>query len=150
MAATATTLKAEQRRAPPLAVVSEGYLVGRRRPLSELAPEQQEQIRKAYFDTAWASDYCLDLLGFYTDLGTAEEKAAQYESGFVLSLPVNAVRPDGLGRYGVQSHPNSPAQDDYLGTSPKMEKADRYDRDQLERLHSEVKQHVEELQKIAL
>lgn len=142
MAATA------QRRLPTLAAVEVGFLVGRRRPIDELSPEKQEQIRKAYEDTAFCSDTCLEMFGFYTDLKAAEEQASLHPGGFVLSLPVNGSLPDELGRYGIQLS-NSPNGKKLAETSPGLLCDHALDRNELEKLHSGMKQHVETLSRIA-
>lgn len=137
-----------ERRLPSLAAVEVGYLVGRRRPISELPLEKQAQIRQAYEDTDFCSDTCLELFGFFTDLKAAEEKASQYEAGLVISLPVNGVLPDELGRYGLQLS-NSPNGQRLAETSPAMLCDHLLDRNQLQQLRSGMKRHVEVLQKIA-
>lgn len=128
---SAPALVGLERRAPPLAAVGEGYLVGKRRPLSSLPAPKQEQIRKAYDDTQWASDHCLDLLGFFTDHATALNEAAKHEGGFVMKLPVNAPLSGELVRL-QQSHPNSPAATWYEETNPGAEVLSRSDRDNLD------------------
>lgn len=71
------------------------YAVGRRKPISELTPEQQEKVREAYRDTGWASDYCVDLLGIYTSKALAEEacktRGANY---FFTKLPIDSCLTD--------------------------------------------------------
>lgn len=71
------------------------YCIGRRRPISELTPEQQEKIREAYKDTLWSSDYGVDLMG----ICTSEELAARFvkENGpnwFWTRLPIDTVLGD--------------------------------------------------------
>lgn len=141
------TARAE-RRLPSLAAVEIGYLVGRRKPLSELPLDKQAQIRQAYDETDFCSDTCLELFGFFTDLEAAEEQAARYPGGLVMSLPVNGCLPDELGRYGIQLS-NSPNGGRLAETSPGLMYAGGINRDELERLSSGMKSHVEELQKIA-
>lgn len=139
---------AAQRRLPALAAVEVGYLVGRRRPIDDLPPEKQRQIRQAYEDTAFCSDTCLEMFGFFTDLRSAEEQAARYPGGLVISLPVNGVLPDELGRYGIQLS-NSPNGKRLAETSPGLLCEHALDRGELERLHSEMKHHVEGLRQLA-
>lgn len=71
------------------------YAVGRRKPITELTPEQQEKVREAYRDTGWASDYCVDLLGIYTSKALAEqackERGANY---FFTKLPIDSCLTD--------------------------------------------------------
>lgn len=135
-----------QRRLPALAAVEEGYLVGRRKPIDELPPEKQEQIRQAYDDTAFCSDTCLELFGFFTDLKAAEEQAALYPGGFVMSLPVNGSLPDELGRYGIQLS-NSPNGPRLAASSPGL--AHRAEHERLEKLRSGFNHLVEELRTLA-
>jgi len=137
-----------ERRLPTLAAVEIGYLVGRRRPIDDLSLEKQAQIRQAYADTDFCPDACLELFGFYTELSAATEAAAQYPAGLVLSLPVNGCLPDELGRYGIQLS-NSPNGHRLAESSPGLICDHALDRGALEHLRSGMKQHVEELQKIA-
>lgn len=138
-----------ERRIPALAAVEVGFLVGRRKPISELPPEKQAQIRKAYEDTYFCSDTCLELFGFFTDLEAAEEQAARHPGGFVMSLPVNGCRPDELGRYGTQLFPNSDNRRWYEETSPNLVHTTGADREELEAAHRAAKRLTEELQSIA-
>lgn len=137
-----------ERRLPSLAAVEEGYLVARRRPIDELPPEKQAQIRQAYEDTYFCSDTCLEIFGVYTDLAAAEEAASKYPAGFVLSIPVNGVRPDELGRYGIQLS-NSPNGRRLAETSPGLMGATGFDRRELETLNRDLKAHVKQLRSIA-
>ncbi len=136
------------RRLPALAAVEVGYLVGRRRPIDDLPLEKQEQIRRAYEDTDFCSDTCLEMFGFYTDLCAAEEQAARYPGGYVMSLPVNGSLPDELGRYGIQLS-NSPNGSRLASTSPGLLSANETDRSDLERLNRDLKKHVQGLAAIA-
>lgn len=144
MAATAHA----ERRLPVLAAVEVGYLVGRRRPIDELPPEKQEQIRQAFADTHFCSDTCLEMFGFYTDLKAAEEQALLYPGGFVLSLPVNGSLPDELGRYGVQLS-NSPNGRRLAETSPGLIPTNHTERRELEKLHAQAKDLTKELRSLA-
>lgn len=137
-----------QRRLPALAAVEVGFLVGRRRPIDDLPPEKQEQIRQAYEETDFCSDTCLEMFGFYTDLKAAEEQASLYPGGFVMSLPVNGSLPDELGRYGIQLS-NSPNGRRLAETSPGLLPATQAERRELEKLHSGFKRHVEALSTLA-
>lgn len=71
------------------------WVVGKRRPISELTPEQQEKVREAYKETHWASDYGIDLLGVYTSKPLAEqfckEKGPNY---FYTKLPIDTCLTD--------------------------------------------------------
>lgn len=146
---TQAAVVAKERRAPALAVVESGYIVGRRWPLSELPPEKQQAVRDAYDATGWSSDAGVEFLGFYTDFDTAVSEAAKYPGGFYQSLPVNASLPLEHKRYGVHGFPNSEACDWYEQTSPDAICEHAIDRSELERLHSGLTHHVKELQKIA-
>lgn len=112
-------LPARERSAPPLALVSMAYVVGYRRPLADLSPEKQEQIRKAYKDTEWASDYSIEIVGVYTSY-TLAKRALKKLGHFLISAPVNASLPEANGRYGVQEHTVSQATKWYQETSPGM------------------------------
>lgn len=123
--AAARTVVTDDRRAPPLAAVEWGYLVGKRRALCELPPEKQQQIVEAYKDTDWAAENDVEFLGFTTDYQTAVDKAASTEGGFWVKLPVGFWLPEQAGRYTAQGHPNSPASEFYSQTSPSLEVVDR-------------------------
>jgi len=137
-----------ERRAPPLAAVEEGFLVGRRRPITDLPPEKQAQIRQAYEDTAFCPDTGLEFFGFYTDLQAAEKAAARYPGGLVMSLPVNGCLPDELGRYGIQLS-NSPNGKRLEETSPGLLQTDSLSRAEVKELSRELKAHVRGLAAIA-
>lgn len=137
-----------ERRIPALAVVEVGFLVGRRRLIDELSAEKQAQIRKAFDDTHFCSDSCLELFGFFTDLDAAEQAAARYPGGLVLSLPVNACRPDELGRYGIQLS-NSPNGKHLEETSPGLMRTVAFDRHEAEKLKTDLRGVVEDLTAIA-
>jgi hypothetical protein len=72
------------------------YCVGRRRPISELTPEQQEKVREAYKDTLWSSDYGVDLMGICTTQSMAEEICKEHgpKNWFWTKLPVDSVLGD--------------------------------------------------------
>lgn len=132
------------RRAPTLGAVETGYVVARRRPLSELPIEKQEQVRKAYEDTFFCSEDGLELFGIYTDLGMAEAEKTRHPGGFVMSLPVNGSLPDALGRYGLQIH--SEARERYEASSPTAVCEHAIDRGEIEKLNSGWKAHVKDLE----
>lgn len=87
------------------------YCVGKRRPISELTPEQQERVREAYRDTAWASDYCVELMGVYTSKALAEQACKDRGPNyFHTRLPIDSCLPDepGFGEWAHQ-YPGSDA-----------------------------------------
>jgi hypothetical protein len=49
------------------------YVVGKRRPISELSPEKQEQVRQAYASTHWSSDYGVEIICVCTSKKLADE-----------------------------------------------------------------------------
>lgn len=68
------------------------YAVGKRRPITELSPEKQEQVRAAYRDTLWASDYCVEMMGICTSLALAQK--AVKDNGpnwFYVKLPIDSL-----------------------------------------------------------
>lgn len=69
------------------------FYVGKRRPASELPPDQLERIRDAYRDTGWASDYSVEATGVYTTRSGAAV-AANIPGGFYHELPVDRSLPD--------------------------------------------------------
>lgn len=71
------------------------YAVGRRKPITELTPEQQQRVREAYQDTGWASDYCVDLLGIYTSKALAEQACKERgPNHFLTKLPIDSCLTD--------------------------------------------------------
>jgi hypothetical protein len=71
------------------------YYVGKRRPISELTPEQQAKVREAYRDCHWSSDYGIEAQGVFTSKELAE--AVCKERGpnwFYHALPINSCLPD--------------------------------------------------------
>jgi hypothetical protein len=112
--------------------------------LSELPPDKQEQIRKAYADTNWSSDVGVEWFGFYTDLTLAEEEAAKYDGGFVQTLPVNTSYGPEHRRAGVHLFPNSSQRHWYEETSPGFSRTTGFDRNELERINRELKAHIVE------
>jgi len=68
------------------------YAVGKRRPITELPPEKQEQIRAAYRDTLWASDHCVEMMGICTSRALAEQFVKEHgPSWFCCKLPIDSV-----------------------------------------------------------
>lgn len=71
------------------------YCVGKRRPISELTPEQQQLVRDAYAETNWSSDYGIELIGIYTSENLArqacKERGPNY---FFTKLPIDSALPD--------------------------------------------------------
>lgn len=71
------------------------YAIGKRRPITELTPEQQEKVREAYRETNWASDYGVELLGIYTSKALAEEACKERGPNyFYTKLPIDACLTD--------------------------------------------------------
>lgn len=71
------------------------YAIGKRRPITELTPEQQERVRAAYQDTNWASDYGVELLGIYTSKSLAEEACkSRGPNYFYTKLPIDSCLTD--------------------------------------------------------
>lgn len=71
------------------------YYVGKRKPISELSPEQQDRVREAYQDTHWASDYGVEAQGIYTSKELAENACREHgPNWFYHALPINSSLPD--------------------------------------------------------
>lgn len=71
------------------------YVIGRRKPITELTPEQQEKVREAYRDTHWASDYCVDMMGICTSKLLAEQFCKERgPNWFYTKLPIDTVLGD--------------------------------------------------------
>lgn len=71
------------------------YYVGKRKPISELAPEQQAKIREAYKDCHWASDYGIEAQSVCTSKALAEQMCRENgPNWFYHALPINSPLPD--------------------------------------------------------
>lgn len=91
------------------------YCVGKRRPISELTPEQQEKVREAYRTTHWSSDYGVELLGIYTSKALAEQACKERgPNHFYTRLPIDTCLTDEIV-FGEWAHqfPGSDATDLY-------------------------------------
>lgn len=91
------------------------YVVGKRRPISELSEEKQQQIRAAYANTGWASDYCVEIQGVFTSQGLAEQACKERgPNWFYTKVPIDSVLPDEV-IFGEWAHqfPGSDATDLY-------------------------------------
>lgn len=91
------------------------YCVGKRRPISELTPEQQEKVRDAYKSTHWSSDYGVELLGIYTSKALAEQACKERgPNHFYTRLPIDSCLTDEVV-FGEWAHqfPGSDATDLY-------------------------------------
>lgn len=91
------------------------YVVGKRRPISELPEEKQDQVRAAYADTGWASDYCVEIQGVFTSLGLADQACKERGANwFYTKVPIDTVLPDEVV-FGEWAHqfPGSDATDLY-------------------------------------
>lgn len=67
------------------------YAVGKRRPITELPPEKQQQIRDAYADTLWASDYCVEMMGICTSEALAKKAVKDHgPNWFYAKLPIDS------------------------------------------------------------
>lgn len=121
------------------------YCVGRRKPISELTPEQQQRVREAYRDTGWSSDYCVDLLGIYTSKTLAEEACrTRGPNYFFTKLPIDSCLTDETV-FGDWAHqfPGSDATELYENLSSATLAITigewRMVQDELERLRRQVK-----------
>lgn len=71
------------------------YAVGKRRPITDLPPEKQQQIRQAYADTLWASDYCVEMMGICTSRELAEQAVRDHgPHWFYAKLPIDSFLSD--------------------------------------------------------
>jgi len=138
-----------KRRAPVLAAVDEGYLVYRRRPLSEMSDEQKLRICEAYNQTGFVAENCytFEVFGFYTDLSTAIEEA-ESKHGSWMEVTVNHSLPNELGRYKPGGNPGSPSDEFFQRTNPGLLQTNGVDRAEAERLNRDLKEHVRELSAI--
>lgn len=67
------------------------YAVGKRRPITELPPDKQRQIRDAYADTLWASDYCVEMMGICTSEVLAKQAVKDHGANwFYAKLPIDS------------------------------------------------------------
>lgn len=71
------------------------YVVGKRRPITELTPEQQERVRAAYAETHWSSDYGVEIICVCTSKKLADdickERGVNY---FNTKVPIDTPLPD--------------------------------------------------------
>lgn len=71
------------------------YVVGKRRPISELNSEHQQLVRDAYRETGWSSDHGVELQGVYTSRQLAEDTCkAKGANWFYTKLPIDSCLPD--------------------------------------------------------
>lgn len=67
------------------------YAVGKRRPITDLPREKQQQIRDAYADTLWASDYCVEMMGICTSEALAKQAVKDHGANwFYVKLPIDS------------------------------------------------------------
>jgi hypothetical protein len=68
------------------------YAVGKRRPITELSPEKQRQVRDAYRDTLWASDFGVEMQGICTSRALAEQIVKDHgPNWFCVKLPIDSI-----------------------------------------------------------
>lgn len=88
------------------------YFVGRKRPLTELSPDQQQKIRQAYADTGFAHNDSEEGIC----VCTTEEKAIEAckdvegklrDGWFYYKIPVNRRLPNATADFGGSFHPAS-------------------------------------------
>lgn len=90
------------------------YYVGKRRPISELTPEQQEQVRTAYKDTHWASDYGVEAQGIFITKELAEAACRTHgPNWFYHALPINSCLPNETVFFRAHVFPGSDAKEMY-------------------------------------
>jgi hypothetical protein len=71
------------------------YVVGKRKPITELPPEKQQQVRQAYEGTLWASDYGIEIICTCTSERLANEICAlRGPNYFVARTPIDSPLPD--------------------------------------------------------
>lgn len=87
---------------------TDAWVVCKRRPLAELPAHKQQQIRQAYEDTDWSSDYSIEFVGIFIHEKEALE-AASIPGGFFHHLPVGRPLPDEPVQWGAHSFPLSEA-----------------------------------------
>ena len=86
------------------------YYVGKRKPISELTPEQQEKVREAYRDTSWASDYGVEAQAVCTSKALADEMCREHgPNWFYHALPINTPLPDETVFFRAHVFPGSDA-----------------------------------------
>lgn len=81
------------------------YAVGKRRPITELPPEKQEQVRAAYADTLWASDFGIEMMGICTSLELAQQAVREHgPHWFYVKLPIDSFLPEDVvqGEWAVK------------------------------------------------
>lgn len=86
------------------------YYVGKRKPISELTPEQQEKVRAAYQDCHWASDYGVEAQAICTSKALAEQMCQEHAPNwFYHALPINTPLPDETVFFRAHVFPGSDA-----------------------------------------
>lgn len=91
------------------------YVVGKRKPISELTPEQQERVRSVYADTGWASDYGVEIICVCTSKKIADEICKERgQNYFNTKQPIDSPLPDEVV-FGEWAHafPGSDAKELY-------------------------------------
>lgn len=90
------------------------YYVGKRKPLSELSPDKQEQIRAAYRDTNWSSDFGIEAQAVCTSKALAEKMCKEHgPHWFYHALPINSPLPDETVFFRAHVFPGSEAVEMY-------------------------------------
>lgn len=90
------------------------YYVGKRKPISELSPEQQEKVRAAYVDCHWASDYGIEAQAVCTTKALAEQMCQEHgPNWFYHALPINTPLPDETVFFRAHVFPGSDAAETY-------------------------------------
>jgi hypothetical protein len=120
------------------------YVVGKRKPISELPPEKQEQIRQAYADTLWASDYSVEIICSCTSQKLADEICtARGPNYFWVKTPIDSPLDDEttVGDYPCM-FPGSDAKEMYenlqSATVPMKVSEIRALRDEITRLQEQI------------
>lgn len=120
------------------------YVVGKRKPISELPPDKQEQVRAAFRDTLWCSDTSVEITCVATSQVLAEqicrERGPNY---FWARTPIDSPLPDEttIGDYPCV-FPESDARELYedleSATVPMRVSVIRALRDEVSRLQEQI------------
>lgn len=96
--------------ASDIQVLQSAYLVGKRKPVSELPRIWRWLARKAYQYTGWASDYGIESQAICTSRELADEMVVNGgPNWFVQELPINTPLPDETCKFRLMTFPGSDA-----------------------------------------
>jgi hypothetical protein len=94
-------------------VLPSAFLVGKRKPISELPQPWRWLARKVYQYTGWASDYGIETQAICTSEEMADALIAKYPNWFKQELPINTPLPDVTCKFRLMTFPKSDSPETY-------------------------------------